>query len=126
MCRYRAALAAIAPRGGARSAAAGPHEHPPPPRCCSGGQRVGLRGRERPRQLFVRFGDQAGLLPLVVQRGVHRGELAAEHPVLGLKVHRLPRERRGVIGWCRGIVVYFDQPARGRARVALPSQRSSP
>ena len=90
-----------------------------------GRARVGCWGRERARQLFVRFGQPLGLFPLVVQRGVHRGELAAEHPVLGLKVRRLPRERRGVVGWCRGIVGHFDQPARGRARVALPAQRPS-
>ena len=68
-------------------------------------------GRARRRLLGPGARDQAGLLPLVVQRG----ELAAEHPVLGLQVRRLPRERRGVAlrfrrRGCRG-VWHLDLPA---------------
>ena len=106
--------AAIAPRGGARSAA-GPHERPPPPRC-PGGRCVGCWGRERAAELFQGARDQAGLLPLVVQRG----ELAAEHPVLGLQVRRLLRERRGV-----GLARRFRRRGRrGGGHLDLPAPAS--
>ena len=79
---------------------------------------------ERSRQLFVRFGEQFGLGTFVAEGLVDGLQLAAEGRVVGLNFDH--PTRRGVVGRCRGIVVHFDQPACGRARVALPSQRSSP